>query len=380
MKQYLYILIVFIALTSTIDGQIQDTLLFKGQASVWGHFNEDNAYPLYLGERLIPQLNYEIQWPDDRLIDFELSYNGVGDVGINFGDSTDFNGRLSAYRVWGRYSTQQLEARVGLQKINFGSASILRPLMWFDQVDPRDPLQLTDGVWAALGRYYFMNNANLWVWVLYGNKNPKGWEIMKSYKTIPEVGGRFQTPVPAGEAALSYHFRMADSRDLQGVVPVYAEIPEHKIGLDARFDLEVGFWFEGAWIHQGKEMGVFTNQEVLNVGVDYTFGIGNGLNAIVEHLLTSYDQHAFAFDDPTHFTALSMNYPFGLFDNINTIIYYNWTDKQVYNFVNWSKQYDHLTLNFMGYWNPDNYQMPLHGGVENLFGGKGLQVMAVFNF
>jgi len=380
MKQYLYILIVCIALTTTIDGQIQDTLLFKGQASVWGHLNEDNAYPLYLGGRLIPQLNYEIQLSESRLIDFEVSYNGVGDVGINFGDSTDFNSKLSAYRVWGRYSTQQFEARVGLQKINFGSASILRPLMWFDQVDPRDPLQLTDGVWAALGRYYFMNNANLWVWALYGNKNPKGWEIMKSNKTIPEVGGRFQMPVPAGEAALSYHFRMADSRDLQGMVPAYAEIPEHKIGLDARFDLEVGFWCEGAWIHQGKDMGIFTNQEVLNVGVDYTFGIGNGLNAIVEHLLTSYDQHAFAFDDPTQFTALSMNYPFGLFDNINTIIYYNWTDNQVYNFINWSKQYDHLTLNFMGYWNPDIYQMPLRGGAENLFGGKGLQLMAVFNF
>ena len=48
---------------------------------------------------------------------------------------------------------------------------------------------------------------------------------MKSNQHIPEVGGRFQMPVPAGEAALSYHFRMADSRELQGVVPVYTEMP-----------------------------------------------------------------------------------------------------------------------------------------------------------
>ena len=64
----------------------------------------------------------------------------------------------------------------GLQKINFGSAVLLRPLMWFDSLDPRDPLQLTDGVYAVLLRYYFPNNANLWAWALYGNDSPKGWE------------------------------------------------------------------------------------------------------------------------------------------------------------------------------------------------------------
>ena len=66
----------------------------------------------------------------------------------------------------------KLHIEPGLQKINFGSATMLRPLMWFDQVDPRDPLQLTDGVWGVLGRYYFLNNANIWLWGLYGNKNP----------------------------------------------------------------------------------------------------------------------------------------------------------------------------------------------------------------
>ena len=68
-----------------------------------------------------------------------------------------------------RYSSDQFELRLGLQKINFGSASMLRPLMWFDQMDPRDPLHLTDGVWGLLARYYFLNNANIWLWGLYGN-------------------------------------------------------------------------------------------------------------------------------------------------------------------------------------------------------------------
>ena len=50
--------------------------------------------------------------------------------------------------AWLRLSTSRFEARVGLQKINFGSATLFRPLMWFDSLDPRDPLQITDGVYA----------------------------------------------------------------------------------------------------------------------------------------------------------------------------------------------------------------------------------------
>jgi len=113
-------------------------------------------------------------------------------------------GHDKPYRFWARYSAKQVELRIGLQKINFGSASMLRPLMWFDQVDPRDPLMLTDGVWGILGRYYFLNNANIWLWGLYGNDNRKGWEIFNSQKTIPEFGGRLQIPVPKGESGFSF--------------------------------------------------------------------------------------------------------------------------------------------------------------------------------
>jgi hypothetical protein len=354
--------------------------MFKGQLSGWLHFNADNPYPLYLGGRFIPQLNYEIQLPKLRMIDFEASLNAVGDVGIHFFDSMAVNGDLSPYRVWGRYSTEQFEARVGLQKINFGSASLLRPLMWFDQVDPRDPLQLTDGVWGALGRYYFLNNATVWVWVLYGNKNPKGWEIMKSNWDIPEFGGRIQLPIPSGEAAISYHHRTADSRDLEEFVEPLQEIPENRLGLDARFDKIVGFWFEGSWVHKSRDLDQFTNQVMINLGMDYTFGIGNGLNAIIEHLVFSYDEKAFDFGNAVNYTALSVNYPTGLFDNLNGIIFYNWTDNQIYNFINWSKSWDALVLNIMGYWNPQNYNLPLQGGEEHLFAGKGIQLMLVYNF
>jgi len=58
-----------------------------------------------------------------------------------------------------------------LQKINFGSATLFRLLMWFDRIDPRDPLKLTDGVYGLLLRYYFHNNTNIWLWGLYSITN-----------------------------------------------------------------------------------------------------------------------------------------------------------------------------------------------------------------
>lgn len=392
MIKYIYIICVLIFFASDTMAQdsisgVQTKFLFKGQLSTWGHFNPKNPYPLYLGGRYIPQLNYEIQLPKNKLIDFELSANIYGETGIHFFDSASADGNINLYRGWARYSTAQLEVRVGVQKINFGSATMLRALRWFDQVDPRDPLQLTEGVNAILGRYYFMNNANLWLWGLYGNKHTKGYEIVKTNKSIPEFGGRLQLPVLSGEAGISFHHRVADTReladalndDVSNPIPVDDEVPENRIGLDAKWDMIVGVWIEGVWVNKSKDLGMFTNQQILSLGTDYTFGIGSGLNVVLEHMLLAYSHEPFQNAESTNFTALSAMYPFGMFDSINAIFYYDWNNKAVYNFVNWYRQFDHTTLYVMGYWNPESAELPASGAGTNLYGGKGIQVMFVFN-
>lgn len=384
MNKFVYILYLLVFLCVQVYAQdsipgIQDTLKFKGQLSTWVHFNPNNPYPLYIGGRYIPQLNYEIQLPKSKLIDFELSANLYGDAGIHFFDSAYVDGNINPYRLWGRYSTKQLEIRIGLQKIDFGTAVMMRTLRWFDQVDPRDPLRLTEGVWAALGRYYFLTNANIWLWGLYGNKNLKGLEFLKTNANYPEFGGRIQSPVPRGEAAISYHHRIADSRDLNGIVPSFSEIQENRIGLDAKWDLIVGLWLEAAWVNKKEELGIFKNHEAFTLGMDYTFNLGSGLFVTLEHMLIAFDEKAFEFSNTTNFTGLSINYPVGMFDNISAIIYYNWTNNAVYNFVNWFRQFDRTTFYIMAYWNPENSQMPTMGIAENLYSGIGLQVMFVFN-
>ncbi len=357
----------------------QERIRFKGQLSAYAHINPDNEYPWWNGGRYLPQVNFEIPSESGRLIDFEASANMYGNIGMRDFEAFSSNGDLKPYRMWVRYSTPQLEIRGGLQKINFGSASILRPLMWFDQMDPRDPLQLTDGVWGILGRYYTLNNTTFWLWALYGNDNLKGWEAVKTNAHIPEAGGRIQLPAGSGEAALSYHYRVADSRDLAEEHLRYEQVPEHRLGFDARFDRVIGYWIEASWKTMGKDLGMLSNQEILNLGLDYTFDLGNGLTVVYEQLLAAYDEKPFRFNESITFSLLNASYPVGLFDNISYILYYDWRNRAAYNFVNWQKQFNRLTVHLMGYSNPKSYRIPTVTTSDILFAGTGLQVMLVFN-
>ena len=79
---------------------------------------------------------------------------------------------------------------------------LLRPLNWFDRVDPRDPLQITAGVDAALIRAYFPNDANLWLWAVLAESEPKGWEVAPTVGDSGEFGGRLQWPAGDGEIAV----------------------------------------------------------------------------------------------------------------------------------------------------------------------------------
>lgn len=357
----------------------QDSTRFSGQASSWLNFNSNNELPIWGGARYLPQLNYSMPLEAGGQYDAEVSANIYGSAGFNPFDTISASGKIKPYRAWIRFSSDQFELRMGLQKLNFGSASMLRPLMWFDQLDPRDPLQLTDGVWGALGRYYFLNNTNIWFWGLFGNNERRGWESIPVNSSIPEFGGRIQLPVTSGEMAFTYHHRVADSRDIDAYISSIDKIPENKFGFDVKMDLKAGMWFEASFTNKRMDFGALTNQLVMNAGLDYTFGIGSGLYIAFEQLVASYDEKAFSFTNPITFSLLSANYPLGLFDRVGTIVYYNWTDNNVYSFLNWQRQFDNLSFYIMAYWNPEFFKLPAQTGSQNIFAGKGIQLMFVYN-
>ena len=237
--------------------------------------------------RYIPTVSLERSLAPARSIDGELSLNAYG-----FGQSPgwrdlDATGHLKPYRVWARFKTSRFEGRVGLQKINFGSAVLLRPLRWFDSVDPRDPLQITDGVYGLLLREYFPGNFTMWVWGLYGNDKLKGFEISPTRARTPEYGGRFQSPLFKGELAFTTHHRRADLS--KGVASYTAPddplARESRYALDGKWDIGIGVWFEGALVHQTRPATASANTEAFTVGADYTFGVGNGLHVLGEFFI-----------------------------------------------------------------------------------------------
>ena len=378
MKKLIAPMFLLMLLLTNFELHAQDAFEFKGEASVYGSYSPDNDLDLFFGGRYLPQLNYGYTFDNKSLLDFELSANVNGSVLFRPFDRAETDGAIKAYRVWARYSGQQYELRLGLQKINFGPAMMLRPLQWFDEMDPRDPLKFTTGVYGALARYYFLNNANVWIWGLYGNENPRGFESLKNNKDKPEFGGRLQLPVPKGEVALTYHHRTASSENIAGM-PLFEKIPENRYALDGKWDIGVGAWFEAAHINKTKDVGMLTNQSFLTLGVDYTFAIGNGLNVTLENMTSTFDQKAFAFENNSTITATSISYPLGLFSNISTMVYYSWKSEDISLFVNYEHQFQKFTGYIMAYYNPKSQQSMGSISYENSFSGPGIRLMLVYN-
>ncbi len=378
----LYIVLLFVAVAAPLIAQ-EGFLKFKGQADAYAGLNFSDPIQAQTGLRFIPMVSAGKTWKNNLKFDSELSFNSYLDYHASDWKKDNSSSGIKPYRMWLRLSSDRFELRAGLQKINFGSATMLRPLMWFDRMDTRDPLQLTDGVYSLLSRYYFKNNANAWLWVLLGNDKTKGWEIVPSVKGIPEYGGRLQLPVPKGETAISYHHRTADLSKLPFPININGSIdyPEDRIGLDGKWDLGVGLWAEYSLTHSKLDSAYFPQfTKMFTLGMDYTFNIGNGLNMSTEFFRYSASADVFGKGTDRNFSLLSANYPFGISNRASCIVYYNWNDKSWYRIINLQRQSDNWTFYLFLFWNPDKVAIYNTGNENNMFAGKGVQFMTVFNF
>jgi len=349
--------------------------------SGWITANNDEDIKAQLGLRYIPRFSLEQSISRSYSLNVELSLNAYGAGYFRSIDNVETDGNIKPYRMWFRFSSSQFEARLGLQKINFGTAALLRPLMWFDRIDPRDPLQITDGVYGLLFRYYFLNNANIWVWGLYGNNETKGLEINPTTDNSIEYGGRLQLPLYSGEIAFTYHHRQAEiNKELLPLEQNSAfSFPENRIAIDGKWDAVIGLWFEATLEHQNSAMLPFPWRRALNIGLDYTFALGNGLYTAYEHFILEMSEEAFSSGEQISFSALLINYPLGLMDTIRGIVYYDWKNHELYRFVNWQRTYDRWSFYIMGFWNPEQFLIYQSKEMNNLFTGKGFQFMVVFN-
>jgi len=353
----------------------------RGQLSFWLAAHDRPAREAALGVRYIPVLSFKSDLGRGAGLDAEASFNVYGAAqGASLG-SLATSGKARPYRLWVRFSTARFEARAGLQKINFGSAMLLRPLMWFDRIDPNDPLQLTDGVTGLLLKYTFLDNANIWLWGLIDNDQTKGWETVPSNRTSPEFGGRVQLPAFSGELALTYHHRLLDTA--RSLVPLppgeKASVSEDRLGFDGKWDIGPGVWIEAVLARQDYLLYPLRWQKMINVGLDYTFGLGNGLHLLAEHLVIDASADAWSGGETRALSALSLDYSLGILDRLKAIAFHDWKTGDWYRFASWQRTYDRWTIYLIGFWNPDRYQIYAGSRSSNLFAGKGLQITVAFN-
>jgi len=353
----------------------------RGQLSFWLAGHDRPTAEGAIGARYIPAFSLKKDLGRGSSFDAEVSLNTyVSLQGPTFAEAAGSAG-FKPYRAWARFSTARFEARLGLQKINFGSALLLRPLMWFDRLDPNDPLQLAEGVYGLLLKYTFSGETSVWLWGLARNDETKGWEYVPTRRDEPEWGARVQVPLGPGEAAVTYHHRRMDSGRSLPKLPEdeAAVVPEDRIGIDGKWDLGVGLWFEAVWTRQAWSTAPWKSQKLLTLGADYTFGLGHGLHVLAEHLEADFGADILGRGSRYRFTALSADYPLGLVDRLRAVLFRDWISGDWYRILTWQRTYNRWSFYVLGFWNPETYRIPSAGGGANLFAGRGFQIMIAYN-
>ena len=315
----------------------------------------------------IPMLSLARNLSDDRFVDLEWGYR----MGKVYAGDYAISSIEEPYRLWLRYSSDQIEARLGLQKIAFGPAMVLRSLAWFDTIDPKDPTGQTDAVKAFRLRLFPTSSLALWLWSINNDQDTLSY------------GGRAELSTSIGEWGLTYHQDPTELGQSVGQFPIFISGPHQRVAVDYRFDGYFGFWFEGAGIFADSKQDVELNRFTLfTLGADYTIPIGSGLLIMAETMKINGSSTAVDSSSEQTYTALMASLPINMLHNLMFIAQIDWDNSYIYNYLRWGITYDHFSLNFIFSISPrrDDYNMAKEYLPKTVAGfGTGLQFMLIYN-
>ena len=306
------LVIILLSLTITLCAQ---PLSMKGQFWGGGFFNHGTSFESIIG--YIPTLSLYKELDSMQLLDLELSYR------LDYmysGDSLIYN-KEHFHRYWIRYSSNKLEARLGLQKIVFGPSQRLRPLSWFDTIDLKDPTNQTEGVEAMRICWFPSNSATFWFWSIMNDQNKFSY------------GGRGELSTNFGGWGFSYHSNPS------------ANIQDDRIAIDYRHDGVIGFWNESAIIKSNESREI-----MVTIGGDYTLSIANGILIMTESMYISSKNNASS--SPNIVSTFISSLPIGVFHHFMVISDLDWRKNKNYNYLRWSTAYDSFSINCMVSINP----------------------------
>ena len=284
----------------------------------------------------IPTFSFEKNIIDNKYLDFEFSRKFIY-------DSNDKLFLNDNYRSWIRYSDDNMDARLGLQKISFGNAIILRPLNWFDSIDFRNTSGQTDGLNALRLQFYPNLTQSVWLWCV--------------DQDDISCGGRFEFFNKYGSFGATYHYDANnDSHTIFQVPQIIDNQPafegpgkNNRLGLDYRYDGNIGLWFDSSVILFNDIDD--SSMKIATIGGDYTIPIYNGLLLMVEtmNLSIKSDDELILNQNSTAFMSST---PIGLLNDVMFISIVDWKSKDKFNFIRWSTTFDYLSLSCMLSVNP----------------------------
>ena len=313
-----------------------------------------SAYELNLG--YIPTLSLSRDLSDFSFVDFEWAYR----LDRSYSGDSLFSNHEKYHRLWIRYSSEKLEARLGLQKIVFGPSQILRTLSWFDTIDLKDPTNQTDGVDALRLKWFPSNSLSVW-----------SWAIQNEQDTL-SFGGRAELSSTYGEFGFTFHSEPSKTQQQIGQMGILISERHQRFALDIRHDGIIGSWMESAFIASDN-----SDVKMITIGADYTLPIASGILIMTESILINNTEN-----DNRTFTAFMASIPFGMINQLMFITQINWEENHTYNYVRWSTTYDSFSLNFILSLNPKrvDYDSSLEELPNTITGfGAGLQFMFIYN-
>lgn len=360
------------------------TWAFTGEATAYAiGASGDLGYNL-LGVRYLPRLTFEAPLRSGIRFDAEAQAHLYGWQASYEGRSSDDDQGIEAHRLWGRVYTDQFGLRLGLQEIRFGHSKLLRSLQWFDTYDYRDPTGFTEGVRAALARWYGGDSSSLWVWFLYADQDAYyGQQLFRSYGGHPELGGRYQWPAGSGELAVSLHRRSVNLGSQVGQLGETELAHENRLAFDVQQDWGVGFWFEGVYNQRSKGEEIFTREErpnwdtLFTLGLDYTFANLDGLYALAEWQSQSTggeeggeeEEEGFGLgEDADSNLALSATLPLGISDQVRLMLLSRAASSATHSQIDWTHSTDHWVYGLVGF-----------SQSSDLGGASGVQLLVQYN-
>ena len=330
MKNFLNI-IFFISLFSNPTVKAQ-SLSTKGQFWASGLTGNDapsgqSTFESSMG--YIPTFSLSRDLSDFSFFDFEWAYR----LDRTYSGGSLLYNNESHHRYWVRYSSDKLEARLGLQKIVFGPSQILRSLSWFDTIDLRDPTGQTDGVEAFRLRGFPSNTLSMWSWAINNDQDTLSF------------GWRVELSTNQGEWGFTYHQDPSKSLQMAGQETIPDFGSHNRLAVDYRYDGFIGFWNESALISSDRSEIIMAT-----VGADYTLPIATGILVMMES--THVSREANDSISSQTFTAFMASMPMGMFYNIMLISTLDWDENNSYNYLRFSSAFDSFSINCMVSINP----------------------------